>query len=127
MKLPYILATALYCAAIFWESSQSRPIKTTIHFSQDDKVAHVLLYGGLAAVVSVGIHRSGKPAWTAWQFWAPIAFATLYGVTDEIHQLFVPMRSCDIFDVMADATGATLTQAVLCGWLWKRHRPQALS
>lgn len=122
MKIPYIIATLVYCAGIFWESSQSRPVKTDIHFAQDDKVAHILLYGGLTAVVSLGIRRSGKPAKPAWQFWAPIVFATLYGISDEFHQRFVPMRSCDIFDVMADTTGATLAQIVLCGWAWKIFR-----
>jgi len=122
LKIPFILATAVYCAVIFWESAQSRPVKTEIHFPMDDKVAHLVLYGGLAAVVSVGIRRNGKPVRAAWQFFAPIGFATLYGVTDEFHQLFVPLRSCDVFDVVADATGATVVQTVLCGWVWKLRR-----
>ena len=122
MKVPYIIATVLYCAGIFWESSQSQPVKTDIHFAQDDKVAHILLFGGLTAIVTLGIRRSGKPVKPAWQFWAPIVFATIYGISDEFHQRFTPMRTCDIFDVMADTTGAVLVQVALCGFWWKLWR-----
>lgn len=37
-----------------------------------------------------------------------IACASLYGVSDEIHQLFVPERMCDPVDWMVDTAGATL-------------------
>jgi VanZ family protein len=37
-----------------------------------------------------------------------ILICTLYGVSDEFHQSFVPNRSPDLFDVMADSTGAAL-------------------
>lgn len=39
---------------------------------------------------------------------AAILLATLYGVSDELHQTFVPGRSADRFDVLADCLGATL-------------------
>ena len=32
--------------------------------------------------------------------------AALYGITDEIHQSFVPMRQADFWDWVADALGA---------------------
>ena len=35
-----------------------------------------------------------------------VLLATLFGVTDEIHQYFVPGRQADVFDVVADAVGA---------------------
>lgn len=44
-----------------------------------------------------------------------ILLATLYGVTDEFHQLFVPGRSADRYDVLADCLGASL--GVALGWL----------
>ena len=37
-----------------------------------------------------------------------VVIATVYGVTDEIHQRFVPPRQTDAWDVAADATGASL-------------------
>lgn len=34
-----------------------------------------------------------------------VAFGSLYAITDEIHQYFVPGRSCRIFDVFIDSCG----------------------
>ena len=46
---------------------------------------------------------------------AAIILATLYGVTDEFHQLFVPGRSADPYDVLADFVGASIGSTL--GWL----------
>jgi VanZ family protein len=35
----------------------------------------------------------------------PIAASIAYAITDELHQLFVPGRACDIFDVIVDTAG----------------------
>ncbi len=35
----------------------------------------------------------------------PVAGSIAYAITDELHQLFVPGRACDIFDVMVDTAG----------------------
>ena len=46
-----------------------------------------------------------------------IVIASAYGVTDEIHQIFVPMRACDpaewAVDTVAAALGALIVFAVL--------------
>jgi VanZ family protein len=42
-----------------------------------------------------------------------ILIAILYGVTDEIHQRFVPPRQMDPMDLGADALGATLAAGAL--------------
>ena len=39
---------------------------------------------------------------------AAVLVATLYGISDEAHQAFVPGRYPDRFDVLADCVGATL-------------------
>jgi VanZ family protein len=35
-------------------------------------------------------------------------FAGLYGLSDELHQLFVPGRDCSAFDLFIDLTGSFL-------------------
>ena len=70
-----------------------------------------LIFGGLLANAlrwHMPLHRAVLLA---------IALASVYGVTDEIHQLFVPMRSCDpldwAVDTVAGAAGALIAYAIL--------------
>ena len=51
-----------------------------------------------------------------------ILSASLYGISDEIHQYFIPFREADIFDGIADFMGAIV--AVLVYQIWVgRNRP----
>jgi VanZ family protein len=45
-----------------------------------------------------------------------IGASTLYGVSDEIHQMFVPPRRADPYDLLADALGACA--AAIAVWAW---------
>ena len=123
MRKRYLIATGVYCAAIWFLSSQPGPgdFELPFIFVGMDKVAHMILYGGLAAIVSVGFRRSGRPVKPWVQVFVPVLFATFYGVTDEIHQYFVPTRNADIFDIFADLAGAALVQCVLC-FVWRRTK-----
>jgi VanZ family protein len=40
--------------------------------------------------------------------WIAVLLATLYAVSDEVHQIYVPGRSAGARDVLIDAAGATL-------------------
>lgn len=51
---------------------------------------------------------------------AAIACASLYGVSDEIHQLFVPDRSCDPVDWIVDTCGGSLGTGIAYLVLRKR-------
>lgn len=131
LGIGYAVAIAGYCALIFALSAQPDPPKPELGFEIPglDKLAHAVLFGGLAGLVSVGLRRSNTRLRPEVQFYAPIAFAVLYGLTDEIHQLFVPDRSFELLDLTADAAGALGMQLVLCGMVWKTlpHRAHRLS
>lgn len=78
-----------------------------------DKIGHLIAYAVLGALiwraldrVSVGWGRVG----------AAVALATAYGVTDELHQLYVPGRDFDLVDLGANALGAALASVVLTLW-----------
>ncbi len=43
-----------------------------------------------------------------------------YGILDEIHQSFIPLRTASAADVAADAAGAGL--AILAAWYWLGRR-----
>ncbi|QZT35357.1 VanZ family protein [Caldalkalibacillus thermarum TA2.A1] len=49
-----------------------------------------------------------------------VLFSFLYGISDEIHQAFVPGRHPDPFDVVNDVIGATLAMVVV--YLCQKYR-----
>lgn len=69
------------------------------------KLAHFSVYFALGLSLSCGILTFDKPKLF---YRSLIAFliASLYSVTDEIHQYFVPGRSCEAKDVLIDSSGA---------------------
>ena len=96
------------------------------------KAAHMLEFGALAVPVwcFFGTFRLSRRA----QFWISTGFCALYAVSDEVHQLFVEARSCEIGDVLVDSLGALAAVVALClpaDRLRKRkalkHKSEALS
>ncbi len=104
--------TALCCAAIFYLSSLSDPsalFPEWLRWPNSDKLAHVILFGGLAGVVAADLFRSKGYALAPHTFFlVPALFAACYGLFDEMHQLFVLNRSFDVVDLLADAGGAAI-------------------
>lgn len=88
-------------------------------FLGNDKLNHALAYAVLALLLFAAL-RFGLD-WTP-RGAALLAFvlASLYGVSDEVHQSFVPTRVTELNDWLADAAGAAL--ATGAAWLVTRMR-----
>jgi pimeloyl-ACP methyl ester carboxylesterase/VanZ family protein len=74
-----------------------------------DKGEHFVEYATFGFLLIFGIRRGPKlPRPLSPDFHAHLAFfiATLYAVTDEVHQAFVPLRQADAADLLFDAFGA---------------------
>ena len=52
--------------------------------------------------------RCGFPVLAVVQVWLATSIASLYGISDEFHQSFVPGRTPDVVDWLADTSGALL-------------------
>jgi VanZ family protein len=122
MRFPYLVLSALYCWMIFIASSDSDPPKLMFGVPHLDKVVHFIFFGGLAAIVSLGLRYADRIPQHRTQFFAPVAFAMFYGISDEIHQLFVPLRTFSVADIAADTCGALAIQLFLCFYLWRIPR-----
>jgi VanZ like family len=82
-----------------------------------DKVAHTIEYSGLGLLLVRAL--AGGPREGGWLRHLGLAFliGTGFGVSDELHQSFVPGREGnDPGDVMADAGGTLLGGLVFAGW-----------
>ena len=97
-------------AAIFIVSSISDPGPSPGGVS--DKSWHMLAYSGLGVLLLLPLARGILSGVTWRSALAAIALATLYGLSDEVHQSFVPGRSPEALDIAADAIGATIGVAV---------------
>lgn len=111
---PVVLQLAIIFAA------SSIPNLTHLPGDISDKSGHSIGYAMLAGVLLRAL-AGGRLQGVTWKrVLATIALSTLYGVTDEFHQLFVPGRSADPYDVLADCVGSTIGTSI--GWLLSAAR-----
>jgi hypothetical protein len=80
-----------------------------------DKSGHGIGYAILGALLLRALARGRLSGVTWTRAAAAVLLAALYGVSDEYHQSFVPGRSPDRLDVLADSIGAAA--AVVLGGL----------
>ena len=118
MPFPYILLAGLYCFLIFENSAVADPLPMDVALPISDKVIHGIVFGGLCAIISLGMRRSDRAVSWRTLIVLPVLFATAYGVSDEVHQSFVPGRSYEYGDMLADFLGACIAQLVLIANWW---------
>lgn len=95
------LSTAGYMGLIFFLSSQEK-FGFTLP-ANSDKIIHTLAYMPLGFLFYMSLRASGAKNYL---LAAASLLACTYGISDEIHQLFVPGRYASLGDVFADAVGA---------------------
>ncbi|HEX7087440.1 MAG TPA: VanZ family protein [Vicinamibacterales bacterium] len=104
----------LYAAAIFMFSAISDP--PGLPGDVSDKWQHALAYAGLTLLLIRAFAGGNWRGVTVRACVLSLVVAVLYGVTDELHQLFVPGRHADVMDLAADALGATAAAVLAGGW-----------
>ena len=101
----YWLPLILYCLLIFIQSANPSPEQIP-SFKFVDKLLHYAAY----AVMGVLFYRAYqtlkiKDNLRMLMLLSAVS-ASLYGISDEIHQSFVPFRQAEVADVIADMLGA---------------------
>lgn len=107
----YWLPVALYAGTIFYLSSQSHPDEQLPPFLFEeisDKVLHGVEYAVLGALCYRAFRWGSGGQAASYALPLAIVAASLYGITDEVHQLFVPFRESSWQDWVADTTGAVI-------------------
>jgi VanZ family protein len=104
-----------WAAVIFILSSIPGPAFPALPVANFDKFAHASVYCVLGFLCFLAIPKSPARKSSTYVLVAGV-LVTLYGFSDEFHQLFVPGRSADLRDVFADCiggfSGAFLASAV---------------
>jgi len=111
--LKYWGPVVLYALAIVYLSSQSYPAQQlpSFIFSVSDKFLHACEYG----VLGILLYRAFKHTTpNARSMGLAIICVIAFGISDEVHQWFVPQREADILDVVADTFGAAF---LILGWV----------
>ena len=91
-----------YSFAIVAISHQVLPDKL-LPFEHADKVAHFVEYLLYVELLYLAL-AINRPAAATNRLWAA-GFSIAFGISDEIHQYFVPGRSCSIVDLLVDCMG----------------------
>jgi VanZ family protein len=119
--LPFVLWATLIVIA------SSVPIDQipTHGIFEADKLIHIGIYAVLAFLAwrSFRHQRLFRRAAASSLFWT-VTFAGLFGIADEIHQIFTPGRSADPGDILADIAGALIW--VIVALFLKRRSPELL-
>lgn len=122
-KIAWTLALLGYSVWIYYLSSGVQlQIPALEDFPEQDKILHACGYG-ILAFASWQVFRNWQIFNRPW-LWA-WCYVALFGASDEWHQYYVPDRYSDVWDWVADVSGAALV--LLAAEFIQRRREEALN
>lgn len=120
--IPPWLPTIIVIIAILWLTLASRPLgdDPPALFPGADKIAHALMFGGLA--VTVLFDRQRSHGWHRLQpgfIWSVATASSVFGIMTECLQAMMNMgRGFETADILADIAGAIVFSLL---WLLFQH------
>jgi len=108
-----------YMAMLFALSSLSTLPSPPAGFSFYD--IHTAAYAGLGALTARAT-AGGVRSVSMRAMLTAVVIASCYGVFDEYHQMFVPGRTFDRLDMLADAIGSVVGASAVGAWSILRRR-----
>lgn len=97
-----------WATAIFIQSSMSYINTPDLGFDWQDKLLHAIEYAILGFLLRRALAFQDNRFLREHVNWATILIGSSYAISDEIHQFYVPGRSSDLSDVIADVVGITV-------------------
>ena len=101
----YWLPIFIYCLLIYIQSSYPSPEEVP-QLPYIDKVLHFAAYALLSALFLRAFKTLPIKDNIRLITILAITLSSLYGISDEIHQYYVPYRDADIMDALADIIGS---------------------
>ena len=118
-----IVPMTMVMGTIFLLSHQTGDSIDLPSFPGADKVAHMIAYGALALSFLWYFGKQGAKQRMRTVLFT-VALCLVYGLSDEFHQSFIPLRSVSSLDIVADTTGALI---VACIWFYSSWVRQKIS
>lgn len=85
------------------------PVETLYKYSINDKIEHLIIYFILTIFVILSNYVQDKFLFLKRHpYFFALLFIALYGMLNELAQLYIPERFCDFYDWLADVAGASL-------------------
>jgi hypothetical protein len=120
------LTAILWSLVIFGLSSVPSDKIPVFALSVSDKLIHGVIFSVFCFLWYRAFRYQTRFPWLArYPLTSSILLTIMYGISDEIHQLFVPGRSSEVFDVVADTAGGILCAIVLIAWPRFHHAKRA--
>ena len=94
-----------YCLAIYLQSARPSP-ESMPDIKFFDKFLHFTAYGLMAVLFYRAYETLPLKNYKNLLILFSIGSAIVYGISDEIHQYFVPFRHADFLDVIANSIGS---------------------
>ncbi len=108
---------------IFIQSSFPAVELPKVELFSFDKLVHAGVFGLLAALGYLSfINLNPESTFTRSPYVWSAVVCILYGASDEIHQYFVPNRSSEVLDWVADVIGILIMLLVIRYFLSKRYK-----
>ena len=101
----YWFPLIIYCILIFWQSSFPS-IESVPELLYSDKLLHFFAYAVLGALFLRAYRTLRIRDNLNLLIMFSILSSSLYGISDELHQYFVPCRSAEGMDILADILGS---------------------
>lgn len=116
----YWMPVAAYMGLIFYVSAQSHPEEKLPSFLTEfsDKALHAVEYAGLGALCYRAFRWGATGVTVRHAALFAVVVASLYGFSDEVHQLSVPFRESSWQDWAADTAGAAIG-AFVTHWVYR--------
>lgn len=124
-KYFFYIPLVLYWILLLVLTSLPSDALPTVAFS--DKVNHFLAYFGLAVLLGGTLYHQKRFSFFSVNYvLATIIISSVYGIIDELHQLFIPGRYAEFYDWLANFTGVLAGTFLIYMFLNKKENKNSI-
>jgi VanZ family protein len=116
------LPVVAYTLLVWWLSSQVIDLAIINEVPLRDRGVHLVEYAALSLLIARAVQATWGPQGLRGPLFSVLLTVAL-GLLDEVHQLFVPGRSGEILDLVADTAGACVAVGLYAAFNTFRAEP----